>query len=72
MPDRVMGPLTARQLTILAATGLLLYLGWDLTQPFLPAPAFLVFAVPIAVTALALALGRRDGLSLDRMLLAAL
>ncbi|TQM05991.1 PrgI family protein [Pseudonocardia kunmingensis] len=72
MPDRVMGPLTARQLTILAATALLLYLAYDLTRPFLPAPLFGVAAVPIAVLMVALALGRRDGLSMDRMLLAAI
>jgi len=72
MPDRVMGPLTARQLTILAATALLLYLTWDLTRPFVPAPLFGVAAVPIAVFAVTLALGRRDGVSLDRMLLAAI
>ncbi|MHA6631139.1 PrgI family protein [Pseudonocardia sichuanensis] len=72
MPDRVMGPLTARQLTILAATALLLYLAYDLTRPFVPAPLFGVAAVPIAVFAVALALGRRDGLSMDRMLLAAI
>ncbi|MGQ0576852.1 MAG: PrgI family protein [Pseudonocardia sp.] len=72
MPDQVMGPLTARQLTILAATALLLYLTWDLTRPFLPAPLFGVAAVPIAVFAVTLALGRRDGVNLDRMLIAAI
>lgn len=72
MADRVLGPLTARQLAILAATGLALYLGWIVTGPFLPLPVFLVLAIPLGATATILALGRRDGVSLDRMLLAAI
>jgi len=72
MADRVLGPLTARQLAILAATGLALYLGWIVTEPFVPLPVFLVLAVPLGATATILALGQRDGVSLDRMLLAAI
>jgi hypothetical protein len=72
MADRVLGPLTARQLTILATTGLLLYLGFDATRLFLPLPVFLVAAAPVGVAVTVLALGRRDGVSLDRMLLAAI
>ena len=38
MPDRVVGPLTARQAVILGTTGLVLYSVWDATRSFL-APA---------------------------------
>jgi hypothetical protein len=70
--DRVLGPLNARQLTILAVTGLLLYAFWTVTRAIVPLPVFLVLAVPVASTAAILALGQRDGLSLDRLLLAAI
>ncbi|MBL7496187.1 PrgI family protein [Frankia sp. CNm7] len=69
--DRLLGNLTARQLLILAAAGALLYLAWLLTASFVPLPLFALGAVPVVVTAAVLALGQRDGLSLDRLLLAA-
>jgi hypothetical protein len=72
MADRVIGPLTARQLAILAVTGLVLYAVWAATRPFLPVAVFLALAIPVAATAAILALGQRDGVSLDRMLLAAI
>ncbi|MET8846013.1 PrgI family protein [Amycolatopsis sp. NPDC004625] len=71
-PDRVLGPLTARQLAILGVTGLLLYALSNATRGFLPLPLFLLFAVPVALAVTVLALGRRDGVALDRLLLAAL
>jgi hypothetical protein len=71
MADRVLGPLTARQVAILAGTGLLLYLLWTVTHGFVPVAVYLVLAIPIGVTATVLAVGRRDGISLDRMVLAA-
>lgn len=72
MRDRVLGPLTARQLAILAGTGLLLYAAWAATRAFLPIPVFLALAIPVAAGAAILALGHRDGLSMDRLLLAAI
>ncbi len=72
MADRVIGPLTARQLAILALAGLVLYAGWSITRAFLPLGVFLAFAVPVGATAAILALGQRDGICLDRMLLAAI
>ncbi|TVT23028.1 PrgI family protein [Amycolatopsis rhizosphaerae] len=72
MRDRVLGPLTARQLTILAVTGLVLYAAWTLTRAFLPIPVFFVLAIPIGAAAAFLALGQRDGVSLDRLLMAAI
>ncbi|WP_275295863.1 PrgI family protein [Amycolatopsis sp. La24] len=70
--DRIIGPLTARQLAILAVTGLVLYGVYTVTRTFLPLPVFLVFAIPVGATAAVLALGQRDGISLDRLALAAL
>lgn len=72
MPDRLIGPLTARQVAILAVTGLVLYTVWTLTRTVVPMPVFLVLAIPLAASAAVLALGQREGISLDRMLLAAI
>jgi hypothetical protein len=71
-PDRVLGPLTARQLAILGVTGLLLYALYSATRAFLPLPVFLLLAAPIALAVTVVALGRRDGVALDRLLLAAI
>ncbi|MGW4526899.1 PrgI family protein [Amycolatopsis sp. NPDC004378] len=71
-PDRVLGPLTARQLTILGVTGLLLYALHGATRSFLPLPLFLLVAVPVGLAVTVVALGRRDGVPLDRLLLAAI
>jgi hypothetical protein len=72
MADKVIGPLTARQLAILAVTGLGLYAVWAATRAFLPVPVFLALALPVGASAALLALGQRDGLSLDRMVVAAI
>lgn len=70
--DHVLGPLTARQLTILAGTGLVLYAAWAVTRAVLPLPVFLALAIPVSASAAMLALGQRDGISLDRLLVAAI
>ncbi|CAM3404208.1 PrgI family protein [Kibdelosporangium persicum] len=72
MADRVLGPLTGRQLAILAVTGLALYAAWTVTRVFLPVPVFVALAIPVGASAAILALGQRDGVSLDRLLLAAI
>ncbi|PWW53138.1 PrgI family protein [Actinokineospora spheciospongiae] len=72
MADRVLGPLTARQLGILATAGAVLYLTWLATRAFLPLPVFLAFAAPIGAGAAILALGRRDGVPMDLLLVAAI
>jgi hypothetical protein len=69
--DRVLGSLTARQLLILTVAAILLYGGYLATKPVLPIAVFLVFAVPIGGAVAIVVLGQRDGLSLDRLLLAA-
>ena len=72
MHDRVLGPLTARQLAILAAAGTVLYLIWAATRAFLPIPVFLAFAAPVGAASAVLALGMRDGVPMDKLLVAAI
>ncbi|MBQ1123756.1 PrgI family protein [Streptomyces sp. B15] len=71
-PDRVLGPFTARQAAQLAAVGLLLYGVWWLLRPYITALAFLAMTTPVAGVVTALVVGRREGIGLDRFLLAAL
>lgn len=71
LEDRVLGPLTARQLGVFGGAGLVLYLAWRGTQHLLPLPVFAAFALPVAGAVAVLVLGRRDGVSLDRLVLAA-
>ncbi len=72
MHDRVLGPLTARQLAILTAAGTVLYLLWAATRAFLPIPVFLAFAVPVGAASAMLALGKRDGMPMGKLLVAAI
>lgn len=68
--DRVVGPFTARQLAILAATGMLGYLAWTATRQLIPPLVFVAATVPIATLVTVLVLTTRDGLTADRLLLA--
>ncbi|GAA0490975.1 hypothetical protein Ade02nite_23240 [Paractinoplanes deccanensis] len=68
-PDRVVFGMTWHQLVILTITGLLLYVAWTVVATLVPPLLFLIVAVPIAGAAFFLAVGRRDGISLDRWLL---
>jgi hypothetical protein len=70
--DRILAGLTARQAAILASAALVLWAAFAATRRLLPPAAFIAAAAPFAVAALALAVGRRDGLSIDRLLAAAL
>ena len=72
MSDRVLGSLTARQLGVLSVTGLALYAVWTLTRSFLPVAAFVAVAAPVMAAAAVLALGKRDGVSMDKLALAAI
>lgn len=69
--DTVLANLTARQLLILAVTGIVLYAFWSVSRSFVPPAVFLLGAVPLSGAAAFLALGRRDGLPMDRLVLAA-
>ncbi|MGV9832923.1 TraG/VirB4 family ATPase [Nocardia niigatensis] len=70
--DRLIGPFTARQLVILAATALTLYAGWLLTRTVIAPPVFVAGAVPIGALVTGLVLTSRDGLSGDQLLVAAI
>jgi hypothetical protein len=72
MRDRVLGPLTARQLTILAVTGLVLYAAWAASHVVVPIAVFLAVAVPVGASVAFVALGQRDGITMDRLLIAAI
>ena len=64
--------LTARQLAILAAGGVAAWTLMGLLEPLVGLPAAAVLAAPLALAAMALALGWRDGLPLDRLAVAGL
>ncbi|WP_413116197.1 PrgI family protein [Streptomyces sp. CY1] len=70
--DTVLANLTARQLLILAVAGIVLYGTWTAVRDVVPLAVFAVVAIPIAVATVLLALGRRDGIALDRLALAAI
>lgn len=65
--DRLVAGLTARQLALLAIVGLLLAASWSTTRTVVPLPVFLIAAAPVASIGIVLAVGRRDGLSADRL-----
>jgi hypothetical protein len=71
LEDRIVGRFTARQAVILGVAAVGLYALWRLTRDVLPVPVFLVGAIPVAAAAYVVAVGRRDGVSLDRWALAA-
>jgi PrgI family protein len=70
--DRVLADLTARQTAILATAAVILWAAFAATRHLIPPAAFAAAAAPAAVAAVLLAVGRRDGLSLDRWLAAGL
>lgn len=70
-PDRILWGLTARQVAILATAAAICYLIWRAVGTRLPLPVVAAMVIPIAGPAVALALGRRDGLPLDMWLWAA-
>lgn len=69
--DRVLAGLTARQVAILAVAGAALWLAWLAARHLVPPLVFAGAAAPVALAAVVVAAGRRDGLSLDRWLAAA-
>jgi hypothetical protein len=72
LQDRLLFRLTARQLAILAGAGLPAWLLVLAARPVMPLPVAAALALPLVGVAVVLALGQRDGLSLDRLALVAL
>src|SRR5918997_4217272 len=70
--DRIAFGLTARQLVILSITGLVLYAVWTALARVVHPLVFIAGALPVLGAAFFLAVGRRDGTSLDTWLLNAL
>ncbi|GGT43865.1 PrgI family mobile element protein [Nonomuraea spiralis] len=69
MPDKLFANLTVRQVAILAATGVLAAWVYLMAGDRLPVPVLVAIVLPVVACGCALALGRRDGLSLDRLIL---
>lgn len=70
-PDKILAGLTARQVAILTTAAVIIWAGFEATRRLVALPVFAVMAAPVAVAAAALVIGQRDGLSLDRLLIAA-
>lgn len=67
-PDRIFAGLTARQLAALAAAATGLWLANRALSPILPGMVLLTGGLVTAAVAIAVTIGRRDGLGLDRWL----
>ncbi|MEU5859757.1 PrgI family protein [Nonomuraea sp. NPDC047529] len=67
--DHVVGRFTARQMAILGTTATLLYVAYLTIGEHIDLLVFATGALPVAVAGLLLAVGRREGISLDRYLL---
>lgn len=70
-PDKILAGLTARQVAIAAVAAAVIWAGFQVTRHVMPLPAFAALASPVGLIATALVIGERDGLPLDRLLLAA-
>jgi hypothetical protein len=71
-PDHLLFHLSARQLAVLGGTGVVLWIAYLATAGLLPPAVFLGVAAVISAAAFGLVVGRRDGMSLDAWLAAAL
>ncbi|MEV0610958.1 PrgI family protein [Polymorphospora rubra] len=71
-PDKIFYGFTARQVAVVAAAVAVVYLGWQLVGARIPLPVFAVVAVPVVAVAAAVAVGHRDGVTLDAWLWAAI
>jgi len=67
LEDKLAFGLTARQLLLLGATGLITYTLYTLAASALPLAVAAVVCVPVAVPGAVLALGRKDGLPADTL-----
>ncbi|HEX5494646.1 MAG TPA: PrgI family protein [Mycobacteriales bacterium] len=70
--DEILAGLSARQLGMVAAAGVLLWLAYSATRALLPGVVFAGLALPAAACTAALVWVRRDGVGLDQLVLSAL
>lgn len=70
--DRILAGLTVRQVAILAAAAAIVWVAFMATRHLVPLPVFAAVAFPFGAAAVVLALGRRDGLALHQLAVAAL
>jgi PrgI family protein len=70
--DAILFGFTFHQLVILTVAALIIYAAWTALARALPPLVLLVGTIPVAATAFALAVGRRDGIPLDLWLLHAI
>jgi hypothetical protein len=70
-PDKILAGLTARQVAIATVAAVIIWAGFQATRHVMPLPAFAALASPVGLAAVALVIGERDGLPLDRLLMAA-
>lgn len=70
--DVLLAGLTARQLAIVGTAAVVLWLCYEAVRTLVPLPVFAGLATPVGAVAAVLALGRRDGVSADRLALAAI
>jgi PrgI family protein len=71
-PDRILAGLSARQLLLLIVAGVPAALLFAVARPLLPLPVATALAASPLLVGVALALGRRDGVGLDQLAIAAL
>jgi hypothetical protein len=71
-PDRIVWGLTARQVAIVATAAAVGYLIFKAVGAVLPPPVVALMLIPLLGGAVALAVGRRDGVPLDAWMLAAM
>ena len=62
-PDRILAGLTARQLALIAVPAVVAWAGYLAIRRPVPPVVFVAGATPLAVAAVVLATGRRDGVS---------
>src|SRR2546422_512250 len=71
-PDKIVFGLTGRQALILGATGVVVWGAYLALGSLVPLPVFLAVVIVIGAAGASAALGRRDGLGFDQLLVAGL
>lgn len=69
-PDRILAGLTARQLVLLAVPAVVVWAVYLGVRRWVPLPLFAALVAPLVIGVVTIAVGQRDGVILDRLLLA--